>query len=50
MRLRRTMLRTLAGGAALTFSLLVPGARPVGAQVASPHQTGHNVPGGDEPP
>ncbi|MEE8571640.1 MAG: transporter [Gemmatimonadota bacterium] len=45
MRSRRTMLRTLAGGATLTFSLLVPGARPAGAQVASPLQTGHYVPG-----
>jgi hypothetical protein len=39
------MLRILAGGTALTFSLLVPGARPAGAQVASPLQTGHYVPG-----
>jgi hypothetical protein len=42
---RQTVLRTLAGGAALTMSLLVLGARPAGAQVASPLQTGHYVPG-----
>jgi len=45
MRVRPRMLRILAGGTALTFSLLVPGARPAGAQVASPLQTGHYVPG-----
>jgi len=45
MKSRPTLLKTLAGGAALTFSLLVPDARPLGAQVASPLQTGHYVPG-----
>lgn len=42
---RHTVLRTLAGGVALMMSLLVLGARPAGAQVASPLQTGHYVPG-----
>ena len=45
MGVRRALLRTVAGAATLTFSLLVVGARPVGAQVASPLQTGHYVPG-----
>ena len=45
MRLRRTMLRNLTGAAALTLSLLALGAQPAVAQVASPLQTGHYVPG-----
>ena len=39
------MLRTLACSVALMLSLLVSGARPVGAQVASPLQSGHYAPG-----
>jgi len=45
MRVRRRMLRTLTGGAILTLSALVLCAEPLEAQVASPLQSGHYVPG-----
>ena len=45
MRVRRKMLRTLTGGAILMLSAVVLCAEPLEAQVASPLQTGHYVPG-----
>jgi len=45
MRVRRTSMRTLKGVGALAGALLVFGAVPVNAQVASPLQMGHYAPG-----
>lgn len=45
MRERKGLMRTFTGGGALAVALLVFGAEPMRAQVASPLQSGHYAPG-----